>query len=33
MSAASYERALEIAKGNGFDVTRVVKTTNSGRAQ
>ena len=32
MSAASYERALEIAKGNGFDVTRVVKTTNSGRA-
>ena len=33
MSAVSYERALEIAKGNGFDVTRVVKTTNSGRAQ
>ena len=33
MSGASYERALEIAKGNGFDVTRIVKTTNSGRAQ
>jgi apolipoprotein D and lipocalin family protein len=33
MSAASYERAIEIARGNGFDVTRVVKTTNSSRAQ
>jgi apolipoprotein D and lipocalin family protein len=33
MSATSYERALEIAKGNGFDVARVVKTTNSRRAQ
>jgi apolipoprotein D and lipocalin family protein len=33
MSATSYERALEIARGNGFDVTRVVKTTNSGKAQ
>ena len=32
MSAASYERALEIAKGNGFDVTRLVRTTNSRRA-
>jgi len=33
MSATSYERAIEIARGNGFDVTRVVKTTNSGKAQ
>ena len=33
MSATSYERALEIALGNGFDVTRVVKTTNSDKAQ
>jgi apolipoprotein D and lipocalin family protein len=33
MSATSFERALEIARGNGFDVTRVVKTTNSGKAQ
>jgi apolipoprotein D and lipocalin family protein len=33
MSAASYNRAIEIAKGNGFDVTRVVKTTNGSRAQ
>lgn len=33
MSATSYERALEIARGNGFDVTRVVKTTNRGAAQ
>jgi apolipoprotein D and lipocalin family protein len=32
MSEASYARALEIARGNGFDVTRVVKTTNSDRA-
>ena len=32
MSAASYDRAREIAKGNGFDVKRIVKTTNSGRA-
>jgi apolipoprotein D and lipocalin family protein len=29
MSDTSYARALEIAKGNGFDVTRVVKTSNS----
>jgi apolipoprotein D and lipocalin family protein len=33
MSATSYERAIEIARGNGFDVTKVVKTTNSDRAQ
>jgi apolipoprotein D and lipocalin family protein len=33
MSATSYERAIEIARGSGFDVTKVVKTTNSGRAQ
>ncbi len=33
MSATSFERALEIARGNGFDVTRVVKTTNTGKAQ
>jgi apolipoprotein D and lipocalin family protein len=33
MSATSYERALEIARGNGFDVTRLVKTTNSVKAQ
>ena len=28
MSASSYDRAIEIARGNGFDVTRLVKTTN-----
>ena len=28
MSAISYERAIEIARGNGFDVSRIVKTTN-----
>lgn len=33
MSAASYERAIEIARGNGFDVTKLLKTTNSSRAQ
>jgi apolipoprotein D and lipocalin family protein len=33
MSATSYERAIEIARGNGFDVTKLVKTTNSYRAQ
>ena len=33
MSATSYERAIEIARGNGFDVTRLVKTTNSDKAQ
>jgi apolipoprotein D and lipocalin family protein len=32
MSASSYDRALEIAKGNGFDVTRVLRTTNDRRA-
>jgi apolipoprotein D and lipocalin family protein len=26
MSAASYAQALEIAKGNGFDTTRLIKT-------
>jgi apolipoprotein D and lipocalin family protein len=31
MSAPSYDRAIAIAKGNGFDVTRVVKTTNTRR--
>jgi apolipoprotein D and lipocalin family protein len=29
MSDASYARAIEIARGNGFDVTRLVKTTNT----
>ena len=29
MSAASYARAIEIARGNGFDVTRLVKTMNT----
>lgn len=33
MSATSYERALEIARGNGFDVTKLVRTINSDRAQ
>ncbi len=33
MSSTSYERAIEIARSNGFDVTKVVKTTNSDRAQ
>ena len=33
MSATSYERAIEIARGSGFDVTKVIKTTNSDRAQ
>jgi apolipoprotein D and lipocalin family protein len=33
MSATSYDRAIEIARANGFDVKKVVKTTNSGRAQ
>ena len=33
MSATSYDRAIEIARGNGFDVGKVVKTTNSDRAQ
>jgi apolipoprotein D and lipocalin family protein len=33
LSATSYERALEIARGNGFDVSRVVKTNNSDNAQ
>jgi apolipoprotein D and lipocalin family protein len=33
MSATSYERAIEIARGSGFDVTKVVKTTNSDKAQ
>lgn len=31
MSESSYARAMEIARGNGFDVTRLVKTTNSGQ--
>jgi apolipoprotein D and lipocalin family protein len=29
MSASSYDRAIEIARGNGFDVTRLVKTANT----
>lgn len=33
MSASSYDRAIEIAKGNGFDVTRLIKTTNDSRPQ
>ena len=31
MSASSYELALEIAKGNGFDVNRLVKSEQSRR--
>ena len=31
MSDASYALAVEIARGNGFDVSRLVKTTNAGR--
>jgi len=31
MSASSYERAREIARGNGFDVERLVKTTQTQR--
>jgi len=33
MSAASYGRAVEIARGNGFDVTRLVRTANSPQTQ
>ena len=33
MSATSYERAVEIARGNGFDVSRIVKTTNDRKTQ
>ena len=33
MSATSYDRAVDIARANGFDVKKVVKTTNSDRAQ
>ncbi len=33
MSPTSYERAIDIARGSGFDVTKVVRTTNSDRAQ
>jgi len=32
MSATSYDRAVEIARGNGFDVSRLVKTTNANQA-
>ena len=32
MSATSYDRAVEIARGNGFDVSRLVKTTNGNQA-
>ena len=32
ISATSYERAIEIARGNGFDVSRLVKTTNANQA-
>jgi apolipoprotein D and lipocalin family protein len=31
MSEVSYARAVEIARGNGFDVSKLVKTPNSGR--
>jgi apolipoprotein D and lipocalin family protein len=31
MSETSYARALEIARGSGFDVSRLVKTTNTGQ--
>jgi apolipoprotein D and lipocalin family protein len=31
MSAASYERALAVARGNGFDVNRLVKTPQNAR--
>jgi apolipoprotein D and lipocalin family protein len=33
MTAASYERAVEIARGNGFDITRLVRTANSPQTQ
>jgi len=33
MSATSYQRAIEIARGNGFDVSKLVKTNNSPKAQ
>ena len=33
MSATSYDRAIDIARANGFDVKKVLKTTNSDRAQ
>ena len=33
MTATSYERAVEIARGSGFDVTRLVRTTNTSQAQ
>ncbi len=32
MSATSYERAVEIARGNGFDVARLLRTTNANQA-
>ena len=32
MSATSYERAVEIARGNGFDVSRLLRTTNTNQA-
>jgi apolipoprotein D and lipocalin family protein len=31
MSAASYERALAVARGNGFDVNRLIETKHSSR--
>jgi apolipoprotein D and lipocalin family protein len=32
MSVSAYEQALEIAKGNGFDVSRLVKTAHTERS-
>jgi apolipoprotein D and lipocalin family protein len=31
MSASSYEQALQIAKGNGFDVSQLIKTRHTAR--
>jgi apolipoprotein D and lipocalin family protein len=33
MTTTSYERAVEIARGNGFDVTRLVRTPNNPQTQ
>jgi lipocalin len=29
LSESSYERAIQIAKGNGFDVSKLAKTTHT----
>jgi apolipoprotein D and lipocalin family protein len=33
LSQTSYDRAIEIARGNGFDVNRLVKTTNANQVE